>query len=99
MTNKNKLNFGTVFFISITGSVMPLIRELFRVGWDFTAVENHLYSLFALGLTSFFLAFQIVEKMQITKKYDSYYLSILGVHFMITTVLMLLVVIGYAVLS
>ncbi|WP_423189377.1 hypothetical protein ACO1PF_00195 [Alkalibacterium sp. f15] len=97
--NRNKLNFAATFMIAMIGSLMPLIRAVIRERFAFTAVESHNYVLVALGLMSFLISFQIVEWMKITKKKNEYYLSILGVHFITTMILMMFVSVGYALLA
>ena len=78
---------------------MPLIRNLIQVNWNFSAVEHQNYYLFGVALISFFIAFQIVERMKISKKTESYYLSILGVYFLITVMFILLVAVIAAIVS
>lgn len=92
---KNRLTLGTTFLIVILGPLLSLIINLFEVNGNFSAVDFQNYYLIAVALISFFLALQIVNHMKITKKTTPYYLSILGVHFMMTVFFILLTTIGF----
>lgn len=97
--NQSKLKIVATFFIVMIGSVISIFRELFTVGWNISKIESHNYLIFFLGLISFFISFQIIKRMNITKKQDEYYLSILGVHFITMMVLLLFVSIYFALIS
>jgi len=87
-SNKPKWNLLTTFLIAVIGSIMPLIRNLFSVNGGITAVESHNYFLVGAAVISFFLAYQVVNHMSIPKRNtQSFYLSILGVHFIIHIVI------------
>lgn len=75
---------------------MPLLRNLFEVNWNFSEVASQNYVLIALALVGFFLSFQIVNKMKIKRDTDSYYLSILGINFILTMFFILVVTVTYA---
>lgn len=75
---------------------MPLLRNLFEVNWNFSEVASQNYVLLSLALVGFFLSFQIVNKMKIKKDTDSYYLSILGINFILTMFFILVVTVTYA---
>lgn len=78
---------------------MPLLRNLFEVNWNFSEVASQNYVLIALALVGFFLSFQIVNKMKIKRDTDSYYLSILGINFILTMFFILVVTVAYAVFA
>lgn len=93
---KSKFNLGTIFLLATIGAIIPLIRNLFEMNGNFSAVDFQYYYLIAVAFISFFLSFQIVNNMNITKKTDSYYLSILGVHLIITVFFILFTTIVFA---
>lgn len=95
-SKKPKLNLLATFFIAIIGGIMPLLRNLFEVNWNFSEVTSQNYVLIALALVGFFLSFQIVNKMKIKRDTDSYYLSILGINFILTMFFILVVTVTYA---
>jgi hypothetical protein len=92
---KAKLNLGTTFLIATIGAIIPLIVNLFEVNGNFSEVDFQQYYLIAVAFISFFLSFQIVNKINVPKETESYYLSILGVHFIITVFFILLTTIGF----
>lgn len=94
--NQKIWNLRSIFVLAMAGPLTPLIRSVISEGFHFTAVESHNYISIAQGLISFFISFQIVERMNITKEQNEYYLSILGVYFLTTMILMLVFSLGYA---
>jgi len=95
---KTKFNLGWTFLIATIGSSVPLIRNLIEVNGDFTKVDSHHYILLIVAAGSFYLAYQIVKRMNIHEKTESFYLSIIGVYFLIFMSVSLLITMGIAVL-
>lgn len=90
-------NLPSVFLISTVGNTTPLIRELYSANWNLMAVDHSYYYLIAMSVIGFFIAYQIVTNMTIPKKTDSFYLSLLGVNFLINVILFLIVSIILAI--
>ncbi|PRY76196.1 hypothetical protein [Alkalibacterium olivapovliticus] len=88
---KSNWNLPSVFVIATLGNISPLIRELINANWRFSAVHYSYYILIAMSFTAFFIAYQIVTNMAIPRKTLSFYLSLLGVNFLMNMILLLIV--------
>lgn len=90
-SKKTSLNLPGTLLIAIIGGTMPLIRNLFEVSWNFRKVEMHNYILMGLSVIGVFIAYLLANKISLHKGTDSYYLSILGIYFILTMLMMLLI--------
>lgn len=92
-----KWNILSIFIIATVGNLFPLLRELYNVGGVFSDVDHLYYYSSAMSLIGFFIAYHIVNNMNIKKQTDSFYLSLLGVNFLINIILMLIFSVGLAI--
>lgn len=86
-----KWNLFSVFIIATAGNLFPLFRELYNAGGVFSDVSPLYYYLIAMSVIGFSIAYYIVNKLAISKKTDSFYLSLLGVNFLVTIILLLFI--------
>lgn len=85
----SKWNLPSVFIIATVGNLIPLLRELYEAGGNFSNVNPRYYYLIAMSVIGFSIAYHIVNNMAISKKTDSFYLSLLGVNFLVNMILLL----------
>lgn len=95
---QTRWNLLLVFLVAVTGNIVPVIRELHGVGWIVSEVSPHYFYLLVMSLLGFFIAFQIVRYMKIPKQTTSFYLSLLGVNFLINMVLILIYSVTVAII-
>lgn len=84
---KVKFNLGGTFLMAIMGALFPFLVQVVKVRGDFTSVETYHYFLLALASFCFFLAYQIVKRMNVPRKTDNFYLTVLGVYLLVFIVI------------